>query len=305
MTTSGRPPGDIPAAGRALHNRRVQPNPGQRPVPREPAGYTYGHSSTVVDVHAARTAAYEAAFFLPYLRPGMRLLDIGCGPGTITLGLAAAVDPGEVVGLDMEPSVLDRARALALAERAGNVRFEQGSALHLPFEAGAFDAVFAHTLLEHVHDPVAALEEARRALRPAGVIGVRDCDWGSGVFWPPDPDVALAMRLYEQVWERNGGHPRCGRQLRALLRQAGFTRIETSASFRWDGSREGSGRSARAFGELLAERLQLPNFAEPILASGWADGETLHHVSRACSDWSRHPDAFAAMVMAEAVAWTG
>jgi SAM-dependent methyltransferase len=267
------------------------------------ATYTYGHSPTVVGVHAARTASREAAFFLPYLAPGMRLLDAGCGPGTITLGLARAVAPGETVGIDVERSVVERAQALASEQRLPNVRFEVGNALRLPFEDQSFDAVFAHTLLEHLSDPIAALHEARRVLRPGGMIGLRDCDWGSGVFWPPDPAVQRAMDLYERVWQHNGGQPYCGRQFRALLREAGFTRIETSASFRWDGSNDGSPNSSRAFGELLSQRLLLPNLAEPILANGWADETTLQQISRACANWSQHPDAFAAMTMVEAVAW--
>ncbi|MDQ3701746.1 MAG: class I SAM-dependent methyltransferase, partial [Chloroflexota bacterium] len=115
---------------------------------REPERYTYGHSAVVVDVHAGRTAEREAAFFLRHLRSGMRVLDVGCGPGSITLGLAAAVSPAEVIGLDVEPGVIARAREAAVARGAGNVRFEVGSAYDLPYAEGSFDAVFAHTLLE-------------------------------------------------------------------------------------------------------------------------------------------------------------
>ncbi|MGH2355024.1 MAG: methyltransferase domain-containing protein, partial [Chloroflexota bacterium] len=160
---------------------------------RQQATYTYGHSSAVVAVHASRTAAKEAAFFLPHLRPGMRLLDAGCGPGTITVGLAEAVAPGETVGLDSEASVLEGVRALAAARGVRNLRFETGDASALPFPDGSFDAVFAHTLLEHVRDPAGTLRELRRVLTPRGVLGVRDCDWGSGVFSPADPAVELAM----------------------------------------------------------------------------------------------------------------
>ena len=265
------------------------------------ATYTCGDDPGVVAVHAGRTAAGEAAFFLPHLRRGMCVLDVGCGPGTITVGLAAAVAPGRVVGLDVQPRVLGQARAHAAAHRTANVAFQAGSATALPFPDGAFDAVFAHTLLEHVREPLAVLREVRRVLRPGGVLGVRDIDWGSGVCWPPDPLVALAAALYARVWERSGGHPTYGRQLRGHLQAAGYGRVETAASFRWDGSL----RSSQSFGELLAHRLRLPAFTQTILENGWADDATLQAACAACRAWSQHPDAFAAVLMAEAVGWKG
>jgi ubiquinone/menaquinone biosynthesis C-methylase UbiE len=271
--------------------------PPSGPRPRERATYTYGYSTVVLEVHGRRTAAREAAFFLPSLRPGMRLLDAGCGPGSITAGLAAAVAPGAVVGLDIEPSVLDQARAPATEQGAVNLSFVVGTAGALPFPDGSFDAVFAHTLLEHVRDPAAALRELRRVLRPGGVLGVRDCDWASGVYAPAHADVARAVALYEQIWRYNGGHPDCGRHLRAWLQEAGFAHVRTSASFRWDGS----AAESRAFGELLGHRLTLPNFVAPALTNGWAGRPELARISAGCLAWSRRPDAFAAMVMCEAV----
>ena len=273
--------------------------PPSGPRPRERVTYTYGYSTVVVEVHGRRTAAREAAFFLPHLRPGMSLLDAGCGPGSITVGLAAAVAPGTVVGLDIERGVLDQARTLAAGQGARAMRCVVGSVGALPFPDGSFDAVFAHTLLEHVRDPVAALRELRRVLRPGGLLGVRDCDWASGIYAPADVDVARAVALYDQIWRENGGHPNGGRHLRRWLRDAGFARVQTSASFRWDGSAADS----RAFGELLGHRFTLPNLVEPALANGWADRRDLTRISAACLAWSQHPDAFAAMVMCEALGW--
>jgi len=267
------------------------------PAPR--GRYTYGHSAVVVDVHGQRSAEREASFFLPLLRPGMRLLDVGCGPGSITVGLAAAVAPGQVVGVDLDAGVLERGRALARERGVATARFERASAERLPFADGAFDAVFAHTLLEHVSEPARALAEMRRVLRPGGLIGVRDADWASGIWAPTDPLLERAAALYARVWEHNGGHPNLGRRLGALLGEAGFDGVRTSASFRWDGTPE----SSHSFGELLAARLALPNLREPVLAAGWSDAEGLERMVAACAAWSRRADAFAAMIMVEAVGW--
>lgn len=118
---------------------------------------------------ALRTAAKEGAFFVPFLRPGMRVLDLGCGPGSITLGLAETVAPGEVVGVDLQPSQVAQAQALGAARGMMNARFEVADVYRLPFPDGSFDAAFAHVVLMHLREPVRALAEMRRVLRPGGI----------------------------------------------------------------------------------------------------------------------------------------
>ena len=81
---------------------------------------------------ARRTASREAAFFLPHLHPGMQILDVGCGPGSITLGLAEVVAPGKVVGIDLQPMQIEQARALAVERGVDSVRFEVAEAYRLP-----------------------------------------------------------------------------------------------------------------------------------------------------------------------------
>lgn len=95
-------------------------------------------------------------------------MDSGCGGGSITLGLAAHLAPGEVVGLVFEPSVLDWARDLAVGRGITNVRFEPGSVYDLPFPAASFDAAFSRSVLEHFAKPLEALREVRRVLKPGG-----------------------------------------------------------------------------------------------------------------------------------------
>src|SRR4029453_19077494 len=169
---------------------------------------------------ALRTAAKEAAFFLPMLRAGMRVLDLGCGPGSITLGFAQTVAPGEAVGVDLQPSQVAQAQALSAAREVMNVRFEVADVYRLPFPDGSFDAVFAHAVLMHLREPVRALVEMRRVLRPGGFAGVRDTDWGGRIHSPKTPLVKQWYDLMIQVRHRNGGDPFVGRRHRELLLEA-------------------------------------------------------------------------------------
>jgi ubiquinone/menaquinone biosynthesis C-methylase UbiE len=144
------------------------------------------HGSAAIEQRrlARRAAATSAGFFLPHLRPGMRLLDCGCGPGSITLGLAEAVAPGEVVGLDIQPAQVERARVLAAERGVANVRFEVGTAYELPFPDASFDAAIALTVLMHLREPPRALREMKRVLKPRGVLGIADDDAATNL-WEP------------------------------------------------------------------------------------------------------------------------
>jgi SAM-dependent methyltransferase len=141
------------------------------------ATYRPGYSAPVLSLMAERSAETHAEFFLPQLRPGFKALDAGCGPGTITLGLARRVAPGHVIGIDVEDSQFEKAREQAESEGL-NVEFRKTSVYELPFEDHSFDAVFSHALLEHLVEPGAALVELRRVLKPGGWIGVRAGDMG-------------------------------------------------------------------------------------------------------------------------------
>ena len=119
--------------------------------------YTHGHADSVLRSHRWRTAANSAPHLIPHLRPGLDLLDVGCGPGTITADLAARVTPGRIVGMDRSPEVI----AAAAADHP-EVRFEVGDVYALDAADASFDVVHAHQVLQHLSDPVAALRDMRR-----------------------------------------------------------------------------------------------------------------------------------------------
>ena len=211
--------------------------------------YTPGHSRSVSDFMARRTLATHGEFFVPHLQPGLRLLDCGCGPGSITLGLAARVDPGEVVGIDFAPDQIAHARQAAAREGRRNVRFESANVYSLPFESERFERVFSHALLEHLADPQRALRELHRVLAPEGVIGVCSPDWGGFLASPPSPRLSRALDAYTALQTGNGGDVRAGRNQGLHLAAAGSEAIELSARYECYDSR-------RLIAEYLARRLE-------------------------------------------------
>jgi ubiquinone/menaquinone biosynthesis C-methylase UbiE len=271
--------------------------PRQPDPPRE--NYTHGYDGRLYQMHAARTAEREGAFFLPHGRQGLRLLDMGCGSGSMTVGLAASVASGEAVGIDVEPTVIERARRRAADDGIPNVFFEVGSAYALPFPDGAFDAVSAHTLLQHVRDPLRVLREARRVLKPGGVIGLREGDWGTWVIAPANEALEQAIALYLRLWEHNGGNPRVGRLHRTLLHDARFTRSESSGTT----MTAGTPAATQAFAGIAADMVASSSFGEPVAALGWTEKGALDALAHRCRAWGDEPGAFSTMVMCQTVGW--
>jgi SAM-dependent methyltransferase len=192
--------------------------------------YTPGHGAPSVSFMARRRAATHAAFFIPLLRPGMRLIDCGCGPGVISLDLARLVRPGGVLGIDRNAEQTAASRDAA-AQEGLDLRFEAGSAYELPAADDSCDAVFAHALIEHLAEPERAAAEFRRVLKPGGFVGLRSPDWGGFLLNPYPPDVAAAIARYQALMRGNGGDAHAGRKLGPLLRRAGFARVAPGASY--------------------------------------------------------------------------
>jgi ubiquinone/menaquinone biosynthesis C-methylase UbiE len=259
--------------------------------------YTHGHHASVVGQHARRTAEADAAYLLPRLRPGMRLLDVGCGPGTITTGLAQAVAPGEVVGIDVAPEVLDDARAHLETTGLTNVAFEEGSVYALAYPDASFDAVHAHQVFHHLTRPVDAAREALRVLKAGGVFGVRDADWATMTHWPPTAGIDRWLALYHDVARRNGEEPDAGRRLPSWLREAGFERIDVSASTELFAERD----EVLNWGDSWAERVTQSAFATQAMDYGLATRDDLEAIASAWRTWAREPDALFMYVNVECV----
>lgn len=248
---------------------------------------------------ARRSAEKQAAFLLPYLRPGMSLLDCGCGPGSITLGLAKLVAPGIVTGIDIDPGEVERAQNLASEQGVHNVQFKSGNVYELPFADGTFDACFSNALLDHLSDPIAALREMRRILKADGILGVRTADRDGYLFTPSHPLLVKFNELGEQRKKDQGVSVRIGKNIRAMLREAGFARTEASASYDCYGTVE----EVRGLAESAAAGLSKGQSREQTGESGGPDRAEAEAVAAAWRAWGESPDAFFAMSFCEGVGW--
>lgn len=261
--------------------------------------YTLGYEEWTRGWMKARTASSHASFLIPHLRAGMSLLDCGCGPGSITLDLAELLAPGEVIGIDREPGQVEAARAASRERGTGNVTFEVGDAYALPFPDAQFDAVFGHALLMHLRRPLAALKEMRRVLKPGGLAGVSDPDYGGWLYAPGTPLLDELNRLFLRVLEHNGGSPYCGRDLRGMLLKAGFARSEGYVSVMGYGT-DGATRTPA---EVTEHYVRAPAFVEAAVGQGWADAARLDEMCAELRAWAERPDAFYALVFCAAVGW--
>jgi 2-polyprenyl-3-methyl-5-hydroxy-6-metoxy-1,4-benzoquinol methylase len=256
--------------------------------------YTHGHAEPVLQSHRWRTAENSAAYLLPSLRPGLDLLDVGCGPGTITVDLAARIAPGRVVGLDVSADPLPEARAAAA--RAGvEVTFQVGDVYALEADDDSFDVVHAHQVLQHLTDPVAALREMARVCRPGGVVAVRDVDYGAFVSFPADPGLDAWLDLYHRVARANGAEPDAGRRLLSWAHAAGLRDLSATTSswcYATPAEREWWGNS-------WAGRATSSSFAEQAVAYGLATPAGLAEVAAAWLRWRDADDGWLGMLHGE------
>lgn len=152
-----------------------------------------------------------------------QVLVLGCGTGVEVRCLAGQPDfSGRVVGIDHSPVLLEAARCFAAQEGVQQqVAFEVGDVHQLDFADGTFDVVIAHTVLSHVADPLAVLQEAARVAKSQGQLAIFDGDYASWTFAYSDP--VFARMMDEAIVDSIVNNPRVMRTLPRLLSQAGWT----------------------------------------------------------------------------------
>ncbi|QXJ21063.1 methyltransferase domain-containing protein [Actinomadura graeca] len=259
------------------------------------ASYTHGHHKSVLSSHQWRTVENSAAYLTAHLRPGLSLLDVGCGPGTITAGLARRVAPGQVTAVDAAEIVLDEARNNA--EGLGNVAFAVADVHALDFPDGTFDVVHAHQVLQHVADPVQALREMRRVTRPGGIVAARDADFGGMVWYPNPSGMDSWLPVYYNVARANGGEPDAGRRLVSWAREAGFADVTASASS-WCYS---TPEEREWWSESWGGRLVRSSLADKAVAGGHATRDGLQRIYEGWKAWAAADDGWYAVTHGEII----
>lgn len=226
-------------------------------------GYAPGYAQDALSTMNTRTASDRAAFARSLFTPGARVLDLGCGQGSLLSALTPAV---RVVCVDVCPP------EPALPSTADYVA---GAVYALPFAASSIDVVFAHSLFEHLSDPHAALTEIRRILRPGGRLALAAPDWSRAKIRPRTANVDAALRGYYLVRRRAGGDPFAGRAIAAHVADAGFTDIVERARFRED-------LSYRSLAAYMESRL-----AVALSESGANERDQLTSAARSAWSWAR------------------
>ena len=281
-----------------------RPTPMTTPIPSTPefeGRPFYGYDSAEVqDGYLDRDVDAVADFLTPRLSQGLSALDCGCGPSPITLGLARAVAPGPVVGIDIEPTMIDRANSLAADSGLSNIQFQVADIHDLPFDDDSFDIVFSSAVLEHLPDPVSALRELRRVTRTGGITAIIRTDWTFPFIVPECSEFHRFFHLFEAGFNRIGGSLNRGRYLAADMSAAGFDVIEFQT--RLSNRRGAIARSNTAAGVegYITWMENIPLFQES-LQLGLTTEKEISDIKTAMRAWAQDPDAFIAVAHAYAI----
>lgn len=233
-------------------------------------------ATSILDARSLSTAHRRLA---DLLEPGTDVLDVGCGTGAITRGIAEAVGPtGRTVGIDNDVALIFKARAAGRAE--SRLWFAAGDAYAPPFQA-AFDIVTASRLLQWLADPLRALDRMVDAATPGGRIIVLDYNH-ERIQWTPDPPVSMRT-FYARflAWRGDAGLDNAiADHLRDLFRAVGLTdiRITPQHEVTRRGAPEFAGR-LRIWADVAASR------GRQMIADGWLTEAECAAAEREYGDW--------------------
>ncbi|RAH63508.1 methyltransferase-UbiE family protein [Aspergillus piperis CBS 112811] len=261
--------------------------------------YTNDHSPSVLQTHSWRNANNSAAYLLPHLQPNMSILDVGCGPGSITIDLARKVPLGHVVGVEYVVDPLDGARSLAASEGVTNVRFQVGDIHDLPFPDNHFDVVHAHQVLQHIADPVQAFKEMRRVVKKGGIVAVQESI--SSTIYPDSEGMTAWRDLQSRIRQSKGNHMKAGSRLHVWAKEAGFSLENMKKS---TGSWCFSSPDERKYwGGAMEERARSSGLATTAVREGFATQEDLEQMATAWRAWVENEDGWLGFLHGQIICW--
>lgn len=255
--------------------------------------YTHGHQKPVLNSHQQRTIDNSAAYLRPYLASGMNLLDIGAGPGSITADFARLT--GRVTATEIGEEELNLCKRHFLdkgltVEQGISAKFSVENVHHLSFANNIFDIAHAHQVIQHVSNPIQALTEMARVVRPGGYVAIRDADYESFFWFPTSSKISRWRELYLQVARNNGGEPSAGRRLLSYARQAGLSGARFTTST-WTYT----GEEAQQLACSWAERLEQTVLGQQIVETGLTSIQELQEVAQGWREWGSQPGALFVM----------
>ena len=240
--------------------------------------------------HEGRTAAVNAAFFLLHLKPGMTVLDLGCGTGTITVGLAEAVAPGQVVGIDADPQRIETAESRLRDLGIANLTYQLADVYKLPFASDTFDAALAHCFLMHLDDPVGASQAVLRVLKPGGCIGTNDTANHGIMISAPTPELSewfdWSMALYRDWRKSAGTNLMFGMEIRRTLSRAGFVDVAATATSHTWGTDDELRRVCQYQSTFHADH----EFIDWAASANRATPEQMEQARLKYLEWAEHPN---------------
>ncbi|KAJ3039796.1 hypothetical protein HK097_002737 [Rhizophlyctis rosea] len=262
--------------------------------------YTHGHHQSVLTAHSHRTAQNSCAYLLPHIKPTHRILDIGCGPGTITLSLSTLIPHGHITGIDLPSAIESASGLLSSKPEVKNVSFQEGDVYNLAFEDETFDVVHAHQVLQHLSDPVRALKEMKRVLKKGGVLAARDTIYDAMCWFPQSEEMTRWRKIYSEV-ASHSGNPQTGSHLHYYARLASFpsSKIQKSTStWLFTGPED-----IAWFSKSWADRTLASTTATTALEKGIATQQELQRISEGWRKWGEDEDAWFSMVHGEVLCW--
>ena len=234
-----------------------------------------------------RTFDICAGFLAHYLKPGVSIIDGGCGPGNITIEIAKKVAPGVVVGIDADEASLAMAKELAKQQGVSNITFKQGDIYNLPFKDESFNIAYSHAVLSNLKEPVQALIEYKRVVKPGGIVAVRESDYSGSLLYPENQAFIKIFNVLSKVGNIYGDLF-IGKKLRKLFYDANLKNTIATASCESYGTEQ----NLKEFAHYLVSQIEEEEIRRIILTNDWATEEQLTQYAKLIENFSDYEITF-------------